>query len=150
MVSHTFSKWLSKLPGFWFVLYASLVAFCLYTCVYAFRKTFSAGTFEGSSFLQVSYKSWLVIFQVIGYALSKFIGIKIISELKSSYRAVGIALMVGIAGFSWFLFAIMPSPYNVIFLFTNGLPLGMVWGMVFGYLEGRRYTEVLGAGLSIS
>jgi hypothetical protein len=26
----------------------------------------------------------------------------------------------------------------------------MVWGMVFGYLEGRRYTEVLGAGLSVS
>ena len=32
----------------------------------------------------------------------------------------------------------------------NGLPLGMVWGMVFGFLEGRRYTEVLGAGLSVS
>ena len=58
--------------------------------------------------------------------------------------------MVSIAGISWLLFAIVPPPYNVIFLFTNGLPLGMVWGMVFGYLEGRRFTEVLGAGLSVS
>jgi hypothetical protein len=36
------------------------------------------------------------------------------------------------------------------FLFLNGLPLGMVWGMVFGYLEGRKFTEVLGASLSVS
>jgi hypothetical protein len=150
MIYPLFSKWLSRLHSFWFVLYASVVAFSLYTCVYAFRKTFSVGIFEGNSFLQVSYKSWLVIFQIMGYALSKFIGIKIISELKPTSRAVGIAWMVIIAGISWFLFAIVPSPYNVIFLFTNGLPLGMVWGMVFGYLEGRRYTEVLGAGLSIS
>lgn len=90
------------------------------------------------------------MFQVVGYALSKFIGIKIISELKAHARSFGIVLMVGIAGISWFLFAIVPPPYNAIFLFTNGLPLGMVWGMVFGYLEGRRYTEVLGAGLSVS
>ena len=107
-------------------------------------------TFDGMEFWNVSYKSWLVIFQVVGYALSKFIGIKVISELKSSSRSGGILLMVGIAILSWFLFALTPAPYNIIFLFTNGLPLGMVWGMVFGYLEGRRFTEVLGAGLSVS
>lgn len=145
-----FSKWLSGLHSFWFVLYTSIVAFSLYTCVYAFRKTFSVGTFERSVFLQVSYKSWLVIFQIIGYALSKFLGIKIISELKATSRAAGIALMVAIAGISWFLFAITLAPYNVIFLFTTGLPLGLVWGMIFSFLEGRCYTEVLGAGLSIS
>jgi hypothetical protein len=82
--------------------------------------------------------------------LSKFIGIKVISELKAHSRSLGILIMVSIAGISWLLFAIVPPPYNVIFLFTNGLPLGMVWGMVFGYLEGRRFTEVLGAGLSVS
>jgi MFS family permease len=32
----------------------------------------------------------------------------------------------------------------------NGFPLGLVWGMVFQYLEGRRMTEVLGASLSVS
>ena len=98
----------------------------------------------------MTYKSWLVIFQIVGYALSKFIGIKVISELKAHSRSFGILLMVGIAGISWLLFAITPAPYNMIFLFTNGLPLGMIWGMVFGYLEGRRFTEVLGAGLSVS
>ena len=144
------TSWLRKTNGFWFSLYATGAAFCLYTCVYAFRKTFAVAIFEGLAFWGVSYKVWLVTFQVVGYALSKFIGIKVISELKAHSRSVGILLTVGIAGISWFLFAITPAPYNMIFLFTNGLPLGMIWGMVFGYLEGRRFTEVLGAGLSVS
>ena len=141
---------LNKANGFLFTLYASVIAFSLYTCVYAFRKTFSVATFEGLQYLGVSYKVWLVIFQVMGYGLSKFIGIKVIAELQAHSRAKGILLMTTLAGISWFFFAIVPPPYNMVFLFTNGLPLGMVWGMVFGYLEGRRTTEVLGASLSVS
>jgi Family of unknown function (DUF5690) len=144
------NSWLKQTHGIWFTIYASLAAFCLYTCVYAFRKTFAAATFEGLLFAGISYKVWLVTFQVIGYALSKFIGIKVISELKAHSRAFGILLMAGIAGVAWLLFALVPAPYNIVFLFLNGLPLGMVWGMVFGYLEGRRMTEVLGASLAVS
>lgn len=144
------TQFLSGTHPFWFTLYASITAFCLYTCIYAFRKTFTVATFEDSTYLGVSYKVWLVTFQVFGYGLSKFIGIKVISELKANARAIGILLMVSIAGISWLFFALVPRPYNIIFLFTNGLPLGMVWGMVFGYLEGRRMTEVLGASLSVS
>ncbi|HEY5822895.1 MAG TPA: DUF5690 family protein, partial [Cyclobacteriaceae bacterium] len=65
-------------------------------------------------------------------------------------RAKGIVLMVSMASISWLFFALTPAPYNLVFLFFNGLPLGMVWGMVFGYLEGRKFTEVLGASLSVS
>jgi MFS family permease len=144
------TKWLKNSHGFLFSLYATLTAFCLYTCVYAFRKTYSAATFEGISYAGIDYKVWLVTAQVVGYALSKFIGIKVISELKAHSRSFGILLMVAIAGASWLLFGLVPAPYNIIFLFTNGLPLGMIWGMVFSYLEGRRFTEVLGAGLSVS
>ncbi len=144
------TRWLKQTNAFWFALYATLMAFCLYTCVYAFRKTFSVATFEGVSYWNISYKVWLVTFQVVGYAFSKFVGIKIISELKASSRSFGILLMVAVAGISWLFFGLVPKPYNIIFLFTNGFPLGMVWGMVFGYLEGRRFTEVLGAGLSVS
>lgn len=144
------TRWLKQTSGFWFAMYATVMAFCLYTCVYAFRKTFSAATFEGISYGGIDYKVWLVTFQVVGYAFSKFVGIKIISELKASSRSVGILIMVAVAGLSWLFFGLVPRPYNIFFLFTNGFPLGMVWGMVFGYLEGRRYTEVLGAGLSVS
>jgi hypothetical protein len=126
------------------------MAFSLYTCIYAFRKAFPVATFDNMSYGGVSYKVWLVTFQVVGYALSKFAGIKIISELKATSRSLGILAMASIAAVAWLCFAIVPPPYNIIFLFINGFPLGLVWGMIFGYLEGRRYTEVLGAGVSVS
>ncbi|HMG90212.1 MAG TPA: DUF5690 family protein [Chryseolinea sp.] len=153
MVSNVESRitgWLKNTSGFWFALYATTMAFCLYTCVYAFRKTFSVATFDDISYLTVDYKVWLVFFQTLGYASSKFVGIKVISELKAKSRSAGILITVAVAGISWLCFGLVPRPYNIIFLFTNGFPLGLVWGMVFGYLEGRRYTEVLGAGLSVS
>lgn len=133
-----------------FTLYTAFSAFMLYTCVYGFRKTFAVATFDGVAYLGISYKVWLVVFQVIGYAMSKFIGIKVVSELKSNARAKGILIFSLIAVVSWLLFAIVPAPYNIIFLLTNGLPLGMIWGLIFSYLEGRQTTEALGAGLSVS
>ena len=120
MVSYaksSLTQWLKQTSGFWFALYATVMAFCLYTCVYAFRKTFSVATFEGLAYAGVSYKVWLITFQVVGYALSKFVGIKVISELKARSRAIGILLMVSIAGISWLFFAIVPAPYNMVFLF---------------------------------
>ncbi|MEJ1241486.1 DUF5690 family protein [Chryseolinea sp. T2] len=144
------TTWLEKTNGFWFALFTTIMAFSLYTSVYAFRKTFAVATFDGIEYLGISYKVWLVTFQVIGYAAAKFVGIKVISELKATSRATGILITVTVAGLSWLLFGLIPAPYNIIFLFTNGFPLGLVWGMVFGYLEGRRFTEVLGAGLSVS
>ena len=57
--------------------------------MYAFRKPFSAATFAwyraGSS--RWTIKIALVIAQVVGYALSKLIGIKVISELDPGRRA---------------------------------------------------------------
>jgi hypothetical protein len=141
---------LSQTNPVWFTLYAAISAFCLYTCIYAFRKTFTAATFEGHEFAGYSYKVWLVTFQVLGYGMAKFFGIKFIAELQAHRRTTGILMMVSIAALAWLLFAIVPKPYNIIFLFMNGFPLGMVWGMVFGFLEGRRMTEVLGAALSVS
>ena len=35
-------------------------------------------------------------------------------------------------------------------MFANGLALGMIWGLVFGFLEGRRLTELLGSMLCAS
>jgi hypothetical protein len=148
--SDSITRKLKATNTFWFTVLTSLFAFCLYTSIYAFRKTFSVATFGNLEYAGISYKVWLVTFQVLGYATAKFIGIKVISELLRHQRAKGILVMAGIASLSWLFFALVPAPYNMIFLFTNGLPLGMVWGMVFGYLEGRRVTEVLGAALSVS
>src|SRR5579859_4956433 len=147
---HPITLWLRQTRAFNFTLYASVTSFCLYTCIFALRKTFGVATYEGISYWGVDFKGWMVIAQVIGYLISKFIGIKIVSELQSRYRTRGILLMVSIAALAWLFFAICPRPYNLIFLFLNGLPLGMVWSLVFGFLEGRKNTEVLGASLSVS
>jgi MFS family permease len=149
-IEHPITIWLKRTSILNFTLYAAIASFCLYTCIFSLRKTFGVATYQGLSYWGIDYKVWMVTFQVIGYMISKFIGIKVVSELKSKYRTKGILLMVSIATISWLLFAITPRPYNLIFLFSNGLPLGMVWSLVFGYLEGRRTTEVLGASLSVS
>jgi MFS family permease len=149
-LNNRITKWVESRTGFWFAFYASASAFCLYTCIFALRKAFGVATYEGLTFAGHSFKVWMVVFQVLGYMLSKFIGIKVVSELNPSSRASGILIMTSVASLSWFFFAITPAPYSLIFLFFNGLPLGMVWGMVFGYLEGRKMTEVLGASLSVS
>ena len=118
--------------------------------MYAFRKPFTAGTYDGLSLWGIDYKIILVIIQVFGYAMSKFIGIKVIAELTPNQRVKLILGLIGIAWIALLLFAIVPYPYNFICLFFNGLPLGMIWGIVFSFLEGRRNTELLGAGLSAS
>ncbi len=131
-----------------FVIFVSLAAFSTYACMYAFRKAFSVGIFENMTFFGLEYKSALIILQAIGYMLSKFLGIKFISEMSPQRRAKMLVVLIFIAEFALIGFAYVPAPYNVIFLFLNGLPLGMIWGIVFSYLEGRRTTEVLGAILS--
>ena len=118
--------------------------------IFGFRKSFTVCTFDGLSFLGLNYKTLLVISQVLGYMLAKFYGIKYIGELKRVGRHKIIFLLTGIAWLSWLLFAVVPVPYNIIFLFINGFPLGMLWGVVFSYVEGRRTTDFIGAALAVS
>lgn len=132
------------------MLFAALSAFCVYTCMYAFRKPVTVATYEHLKFLSVDYKVWLVIAQTIGYTLSKFYGIKFIGELQNKKRSSVILLFIGMAWIALFFFAITPAPYNIIFLLINGFPLGIIYGLVFSYLEGRRATEILGAVLASS
>jgi len=139
-----------KRPSLVFVLHASLAAFGTYFCMYAFRKPFSVATFDGLAFMGVDYMILLVITQVLGYALSKFVGIKVISELKPNRRLLYLISLIVLAEISLVLFAWVPAPYNIPFMFLNGFPLGMIWGIVFSYIEGRRFTDILGVVLSAS
>ena len=144
------TKWLSRTNGWAFSFYAIMAAFCTYSCMYAFRKPFTVATFSDLAFWGVDYKIWLITAQVVGYTCSKFLGIKFVSEMSGKRRAISILILIGIAAVSLMLFSLVPPPYNIPLLFFNGLPLGMVWGLVFSFLEGRKLTEILGAGLSVS
>lgn len=133
-----------------FTIVATLAAFGAYTAMYAFRKPFAAATFSGQRIGNFDLKVLLVVGQLIGYTLSKFIGIKVVSEAGPGRRITLIASMIGIAFASLIVFPLVPPWAKVICLFVNGLPLGMVWGLIFGFLEGRRVTEFLGLGMSVS
>ncbi|RZM23638.1 MAG: hypothetical protein EOO88_25510, partial [Pedobacter sp.] len=129
---------------------AAVSAFGAYTSMYAFRKSFSAGLYGEHEYLNVDYKVWLVIAQLLGYTFSKFYGIRFIAEVTSRKRAFYIFLLIATAWLALLGFALVPAPWNIAFLFINGFPLGMIWGLIFGYLEGRKSTEFMAAVMSIS
>ena len=143
---------LSRSPTWAFSAYAIAVSFSAYFCMYAFRKPFAAAKFEGQSFFttDVDLKTALVISQIVGYAISKYVGIKVCSEVTPRYRAGLMIVLICFAELSLCLYGLIPDQWKFAAIFLNGLPLGMVWGLVVWYLEGRTISEILLAGLSLS
>ena len=146
------TRWLSRAPAWAFAAYGGLAAFAAYFSMYAYRKPFAAADYAdvaGWGF-EIDFKVVLVIAQVAGYALSKVIGVKVVSETPAHRRAAMILLLVGGAELSLVMFGFAPPALAPLALFANGLGLGMIWGLVFGFLEGRRLSEALGAMLCAS
>lgn len=129
---------------------ASVAAFGVYFCTYAYRKPFSAASYEEYQLWGLGYKTLLVIAQVLGYTLSKFIGIRVVASASNKNRMLYLIGLLLFSELSLLLFGLVPFPYNFVFLFLNGLPLGMIWGLVFSYLEGRKTTELLAVVQSLS
>jgi len=151
-MSGRFQRTLARSNTLVFTAVAGLAGFFTYFAMYAFRKPFTAATFVHVSgwHFALDYKIALILAQVAGYALSKFIGVKVISEIHPRHRAGAIIGLVGLSWFALVAFAIIPAPWNVVTLFINGLPLGMIWGLVFGFMEGRRVSEVLASMMCAS
>lgn len=131
-------------------IFAALVCFAAYASITCFRKAFNVASFEGYNMGILSYKTVLIITQVGGYMLSKFYGIRFIAELKRVGRGKLILLLVGISWAAWLLFALVPPPWNFWTLLFNGFPLGLLWGVLFSYVEGRRATDFISAALAVS
>jgi len=131
-------------------LKAAFAAFGVYFCMYGFRKPFTVASFEGLAYFGVDYKILIIIAQAVGYFISKFIGIKFISELKPEKRIFYLFFFIAIAELALLGFAAVPAPYNIALMFINGIPLGMIWGIVFSYIEGRKTTEIIGLFLCSS
>lgn len=145
-----FTDRLARLPSGLFGIYAGVMAFGVYFAMYAFRKPFAAARFDHLTVAGFDYKIVLVMAQVIGYALAKLIGVKVIAELPASRRVPGILLQIALAEAALIGFALVPAPWNIACLFVDGLALGMIWGMVFGFVEGRRQSELIAAILCAS
>ena len=145
-------RWLQRASPLLFTVFASLAGFATYFCMYAFRKPFAAASFGNVPrwHVELDFKIALVIAQVLGYASSKFIGIGVISGMRPTYRAPAILALIGAAWLALVAFAVLPAPWKTLAMFANGLSLGMIWGLVFSYMEGRRVSEILGAVLCAS
>lgn len=146
------TRFLASAPPWLFALYGGLSSFAVYFAMFGYRKPFTAAAFahpEGWPFA-VDFKIALVVAQVAGYATAKFIGVKVISEMQASRRATAILTLIFGAEMSLLLFGVLPTVIGPMAMYLNGLCLGMIWGLVFGFLEGRRLTEVLGAMLCAS
>ena len=143
---------LAAAPSGALAAYAIAAAFSAYFCMYAFRKPFAAGSYAGPGLLgsDVELKTALVIGQLLGYTLSKYVGIRVVSEARAASRGRFLVGLVLAAELSLVLFALLPRDAGPVALFLNGLPLGMVWGLVVAPLEGRRLSDVLLVGLSLS
>lgn len=139
-----------SLRGWRLNLAASSLAFATYFCMYAFRKPFAAGTYDERTWLGLDLKTAFVISQVVGYTVSKYLGIKWVSEVRRERRMPMIVGLIAVAELALVSFAILPRSGKMAALLLNGLPLGMIWGLVVRYLEGRRASEVLLASLSCS
>lgn len=139
-----------KVSDLLFIVWAGGAALLSYSLVYALRKPYTAAAFDGIEFLGMDYKVLVTMVQILGYLIAKFIGIKLISELKRENRFRFFIGSVLLAQASLILFGLIPSPYNVIAMFINGLSLGCMWGVIFSFIEGRRVTDLLASLLGVS
>ncbi|MFM7101467.1 MAG: DUF5690 family protein, partial [Verrucomicrobiota bacterium] len=133
----------------WLGAWAVVAAFGAYACMYGLRKPFTAAAYESPPF-GPGAKALLVLAQVLGYAASKWLGIRFIAELQPHRRLATLLGLVGGAEAALVLFGLAPVRLGPVFLFLNGLALGLVFGLVLGFLEGRRLTEALVGGLCAS
>ena len=141
---------LAKRSSLFLAIYASIFLFITYTCTYALRKPFTAALYEGDYLWGFDAKLLYVMAQIIGYACSKFIGVRILPGMKKNQRALySIGLMsfseIMLIGFGYFSLAL-----KVVCIFLSGIPLGMIWGILFSYIEGRRISEILNVGVSVT
>lgn len=73
-------------------------------------------TFTAASYVDdatgLSFNAYLVTAQVLGYALSKCIGIRVIAEMRPERRAGVLLALIGLAEMALLLFAVLPRPWN--------------------------------------
>ena len=102
-----------------FTTVAGIAGFSAYFAMYAFRKPFSAATYTDVPgwHWALDYKIALVLAQVFGYALSKLLGVKLISELNPDHRARAFTGLILLSWAALVLFAIVPAPWNVALMF---------------------------------
>ncbi|MBN8456470.1 MAG: hypothetical protein J0M04_01300 [Verrucomicrobia bacterium] len=143
------SSVVARMPYPVFAIYTALIAFTAYSAMYAFRKPFTAAEYGGQWLFgtTLSLKAALVVSQILGYTVSKYIGVKVCSELSPAARRGMLVRVILVSLLGLLIFGLVPGEWKVAAIFLSGLPLGMVWGIVVSFLEGRRCSDFVMAAL---
>lgn len=128
----------------------ALIAFSTYLFFYPLRRAYTAASFTDLIYFGVQFKILIITAQVLGFAVSKGFGIKIVSEILPEKRAISLFYISIISWLCMLGFGLTPAPYNLIFIFLGSLPLGLFYGIILGFLEGRQSTDFLVASLTAS
>jgi len=124
------------------------LTFSIYTCMYALRKPFSGLTFNDMMLWGLNIKIWMVLCQLIGYTLSKIVGIRFFGGLNRDYRGIFLICLMAASLIPLVIIRFTSIEFWPFLMVLNGFPLGLVWGLVFSYVEGRKFTELIGAMLA--
>ena len=131
-------------------IYASIIIFAVYTCNYVYRKTFSAATYSGEEIWGMDAKILFVLFQIIGYCISKFLTVHILPGVKRDNRVYYILVPLALSELALVGFGAATPSLKPFFILVSALPLGFIYGVVFSYIEGRRISEILNVGLCVA
>ena len=98
------------------LLLGGLAAFAAYFAMYAFRKPLAVAGWTDVGFhpFGLDYKTALVIVQVVGYAASKLIGIRVMAGFGRTGRATAIFGLIFISWLGLVAFAVLPPLLGLV------------------------------------
>jgi MFS family permease len=127
-----------------------IASFAVYVGMYFIRKPITALDYQSDEISGLSYKVAVIVAQILGYTLSKFIGIRTVSATTVERRTVMIVILAASAMGFLLVFALSSPAVGLIAMFLNGMSLGLIWGLLFAFVEGRNATDLIGVFLSTS
>ncbi|MBU3679925.1 MAG: hypothetical protein FGM32_10025 [Candidatus Kapabacteria bacterium] len=127
-----------------------IASFAVYVGMYFIRKPVAALDYQGVEIFGLNFKVAVIVSQILGYTVSKFIGIRSVSSTTVERRSAMIVILAASAIGLLLVFALSTPFLGLIAMFLNGMSLGLIWGLLFAFVEGRYATDMIGVFLSTS
>lgn len=125
-----------------FTLFGGFSAFLCYFFVYFFRKPWQVvGDEEWAG--NVTMKEAMLVAQTAGIWIAKIYGWKFNAEVRRSKVTQYLMAAITFAELTLILLGLLPLFWKPFAMFLNGLPLGLVWGLIVTILEGRESSDAM-------
>jgi hypothetical protein len=144
-------------------IFVAFASFCTYMFSYGFQRPWVVAVYCGAgndddscdTLIGMDVKPVLAIALNISYLFGKFTAIYAVSSLQESQRMRWMILIPCTSLVFWGLLSIASVGSDYLwfapFMIMGAIfPMTQLWSLIYRYLEGRRYAEVLAACLSAS